>query len=114
MRISDWSSDVCSSVLIRTRPTAPCQSVHAVPRILDRPGEIGRLLDGKRVVVFLDYDGTLTPIVARPDEAILSEGTRAAIKALARRCMVGIISGRDRAAVEIGRASCRARVCQYV
>lgn len=85
---------------IRTRPTAPCQSVHAVPRILDRPGEIGRLLDGKRAAVFLDYDGTLTPIVARPDEAILSEGTRAAVKALARRCMVGIISGRDRADVE--------------
>ncbi len=35
--------------------------------------EIRARLAGKRPSVFLDYDGTLTPIVARPDLAILSD-----------------------------------------
>ncbi|HXV23191.1 MAG TPA: trehalose-phosphatase [Alphaproteobacteria bacterium] len=89
-----------ATLQIRTRPTVPCQAVHAVPRILDLPGEIGRLVDGLRVAVFLDYDGTLTPIVERPDQAILSQDMRAAVKALAQLCTVGIISGRDRSDVE--------------
>lgn len=28
---------------------------------------------GKRIVVFLDYDGTLSPIVDNPDRALMSE-----------------------------------------
>lgn len=85
---------------VRTRPIAPCSAVHAVPRILENPGEIEGILDGRRAAVFLDYDGTLTPIVDRPDRAILSGEMRETIKALARVCMVAIISGRDRADVE--------------
>ena len=52
------------------------------------------------MVVFLDYDGTLTPIVERPELAILSEGMRRTLKALAGLYTVGIISGRDRSDVE--------------
>jgi alpha,alpha-trehalase len=44
--------------------------------------------------VFLDYDGTLTPIVDHPEQALLDEGTRAAVKRLAERCIVAIVSGR--------------------
>ena len=29
--------------------------------------------EGKKVVVFLDYDGTLSPIVEDPDRAFISE-----------------------------------------
>lgn len=28
---------------------------------------------GKRIVVFLDYDGTLSPIVSDPDSAFMSD-----------------------------------------
>lgn len=28
---------------------------------------------GKRIVVFLDYDGTLSPIVADPDQAFMTD-----------------------------------------
>ena len=28
---------------------------------------------GKQIVMFLDYDGTLTPIVKDPDSAVMSE-----------------------------------------
>lgn len=43
----------------------------------------------------LDYDGTLTPIVDRPELAILSDGMRRTLEALAEHCIVAIISGRD-------------------
>lgn len=49
----------------------------------------------QKLALFLDYDGTLTPIVARPDEAVLSESMRARLRQLAKLCKVAIISGRD-------------------
>lgn len=44
--------------------------------------------------VMADYDGTLTPIVDRPEEAILSEEMKEILSCLAENCPVGIISGR--------------------
>jgi alpha,alpha-trehalase len=49
--------------------------------------------------VLLDYDGTLTPIVDRPELAVLDEATRRAVRRLALRCVVAIVSGRDLADV---------------
>ncbi len=49
----------------------------------------------KNIAVFLDYDGTLTPIVDTPDKAILSPQTRDVLIELSKKCVVGIISGRD-------------------
>jgi trehalose 6-phosphate phosphatase len=71
-----------------------------LPSALDRWEEIARRLQSRRVAAFLDYDGTLTPIVDRPDQALLSEGMRRSVAALAERCPVAIISGRDRADVQ--------------
>jgi alpha,alpha-trehalase len=48
------------------------------------------------VALFLDYDGTLTPIVRRPEDATLADATRSLLKDLARHCTVAIVSGRDR------------------
>lgn len=45
--------------------------------------------------VFLDYDGTLTPIVDDPEQARLPERTRATIEALAAVTLVAVVSGRD-------------------
>lgn len=49
--------------------------------------------------MFLDYDGTLTPIVDRPEDAVLSEGMRDAVRRLAERATVCVVSGRDRPVV---------------
>jgi alpha,alpha-trehalase len=57
---------------------------------------IGRLRAEKRLAIFLDYDGTLTPIVSRPDLAILAESMRTVLKRLAAQRTVAIVSGRDR------------------
>lgn len=54
---------------------------------------------GKRLAVFLDYDGTLTPIVSRPDMARLSESMRATLRRLSLVCPIAVISGRDLADV---------------
>jgi len=71
-----------------------------LPCALERRAEIAERVKGKRIAVFLDYDGTLTPIVDRPDLAVLSDTMRATVRALGERCPVAIISGRDRPDVE--------------
>ncbi len=47
------------------------------------------------LAVFLDYDGTLTPIVSRPEQAVLSDSMRAVLRALATKLPVAVLSGRD-------------------
>lgn len=74
--------------------------IGALPSALDDFASLEARLGGRRAAVFLDYDGTLTPIVDRPDMAILSPEARAVVAALARRLPVAVISGRDRADVE--------------
>ncbi|KAK4277530.1 hypothetical protein QN277_015518 [Acacia crassicarpa] len=51
---------------------------------------------GKDMVVFLDYDGTLSPIVNDPDRAFMSEEMRAAVCEVAKNFPTVIISGRSR------------------
>jgi alpha,alpha-trehalase len=57
--------------------------------------DIGRALSSVTPAVFLDYDGTLTPIVDRPELALLSAEMREVLKTLAGLCPTAIISGRD-------------------
>ena len=67
-----------------------------LPSALECHQEIFHFFNGKSITVFLDYDGTLTPIVERPELATLPEETRETLRQLAELCTVGIISGRDR------------------
>ncbi len=53
----------------------------------------------RKLAVFLDYDGTLTPIVARPEDAVLKDQMREIVRRLARVRPVAVISGRDLADV---------------
>lgn len=57
-------------------------------------------IKGSRLALFLDYDGTLTPIVRRPEDATLAEPMRALLRELAEHHTLGIVSGRDRKNVE--------------
>ncbi|MBA2513478.1 MAG: trehalose-phosphatase [Solirubrobacterales bacterium] len=63
-------------------------------------GSLEKELAGRRPAVFLDYDGTLTPIVDRPQDALISESMREAVSGLAQRCTVCVVSGRDRPVVQ--------------
>lgn len=71
-----------------------------LPNALVNEEEFNRRLEGKRAAVFLDYDGTLTPIVDRPEDAIISESMQRAVRDLAERCTVCVVSGRDRRVVQ--------------
>jgi trehalose-phosphatase len=69
-----------------------------LPSALERLDAIAPGHD-RRLAVFLDYDGTLTPIVPRPEDAVLAPEVRETVAQLARLCTVAIISGRDLANV---------------
>jgi trehalose 6-phosphate phosphatase len=64
-----------------------------IPSALEHVQEIARR--GDRLAVFLDYDGTLTPIVSHPEDAWLSDSTRQTLRELAGCVPVAILSGRD-------------------
>jgi trehalose 6-phosphate phosphatase len=79
---------------------ADSRTTSTLPSALEHADDIMARLSHKRLVVFLDYDGTLTPIVERPDRALLPASMRQTIIELAGCCPVMIISGRDRADVQ--------------
>ncbi|KAL2468012.1 putative trehalose-phosphate phosphatase J [Forsythia ovata] len=54
---------------------------------------------GKEIVVFLDYDGTLSPIVEDPERAFMTNEMRAAVRDVAKFFPTAIVSGRCRAKV---------------
>src|SRR3546814_8857546 len=92
MRISDWSSDVCSSDLI----------VLALQRIVSRTVNP---MDPAVVSVTQIHAGTNFNVI--PAEAVITGTTRALTVEVH-----DLLEARVRQ--EIGRASCRERVCQYV
>ncbi len=71
-----------------------------LPNALERESELAARLAGRLPAVFLDYDGTLTPIVDRPDDALISDRMRDAVRRVAARFPVGVVSGRDRRVVQ--------------
>jgi trehalose 6-phosphate phosphatase len=76
------------------------ESIAALPHALRDRDALTRRFGGRRPAVFLDYDGTLTPIVDRPEDAVISVSMRAAVRGLAQRCPVCVVSGRDRRVVQ--------------
>jgi trehalose 6-phosphate phosphatase len=65
--------------------------------LLSAWSEVAKQLRGaSHVLLLLDYDGTLTPIVQRPELADLPQGVKQLLEALARqrRLTLAIISGR--------------------
>lgn len=64
-----------------------------LPRAMERFEAI--LRGGRRLVLFLDYDGTLSPIVDDPDQAFLPEATRQALRAVASMYTTAIVTGRS-------------------
>jgi trehalose 6-phosphate phosphatase len=70
----------------------------APPELTDIADLAARLAE-LRPALFLDYDGTLTPIVDRPEEATLLEDMRRILGEAARVMPVAVISGRDLADV---------------
>lgn len=75
------------------------RSTRAIPSALEAFEGLAAWLAGHRPALFLDFDGTLSPIVDRPEKAGMSDSMRAALRDLARRGRVAVVSGRGLADV---------------
>ncbi|QJE72608.1 trehalose-phosphatase [Aerophototrophica crusticola] len=71
--------------------------MNQTPAALDDAGltRLAREIAAANPVFFLDYDGTLTPIMPRPEMAQLDPDMRLRVERLAGRCPVAVVSGRD-------------------
>ena len=58
------------------------------------------IIDNKKLLLVLDYDGTLSPIVPDPKNAVMSSGVKKLLERLSAVTQVAVISGRDRMDVE--------------
>lgn len=66
-----------------------------LPMAPDSLPRIGEWIGQRRPAFFLDLDGTLAPLVSRPELAKVPERTTEVLMALARDHLVCLISGRD-------------------
>lgn len=66
------------------------------PSALNSFEQIIEQAKNKKIAVFLDYDGVLSPIVDDPDCALMSDDMRVAVKNVADHFPTAIISGRSR------------------
>ena len=71
------------------------KNVEELHNILEEKEKFFEKIGNKEPVLFLDYDGTLSPIVNDPDAALLSEKNRNLLVKLAQMMPVAVISGRD-------------------
>src|SRR3546814_6695196 len=113
MRSSDWSSDVCSSDHLKALEA--CGAEFELASGYGRAGAPGGRLAGRKFTVpVVSVGATENAVMA----AVLAKGT-CVLENAAREpeivdlcnCLVAMGAEIDG---EIGRASCRERVCQYV
>jgi len=69
--------------------------VKDLPYLLDDLDGFINSFQGRKPVLFLDYDGTLTPIVENPEDAVISPEMKKAVDRLSGLIPVYIVSGRD-------------------
>jgi trehalose 6-phosphate synthase/phosphatase len=85
-----WISEVLTEILsVSTAKVKRCRY------ILNCMDEVHERVKGDGTLLFLDYDGTLTPIVSTPEKALIKDSMRSLIKRLNSRIPVAIISGRS-------------------
>ncbi len=65
------------------------------PMVFEEDGRFFDEVAGKTPAFFLDYDGTLTPIVQRPEDAEISDEMKDTLRRLAARNTVAVVTGRD-------------------
>jgi len=69
-------------------------SSRGLKSFFDHLDEVQQRIDNKKILLFLDYDGTLTPIVDKPDLAVISDEMRQAVRETAGKIKTSIVFGR--------------------
>jgi trehalose 6-phosphate synthase/phosphatase len=88
--IHRWILDILGTMLHLSRSKSMTQR-----HVFEGWEEIKRKIQGRAVFLFLDYDGTLTPIVSSPEQADLPEEMRNRINRLQGKLSLAVISGRS-------------------
>ncbi|XP_038994756.1 probable trehalose-phosphate phosphatase I [Hibiscus syriacus] len=100
-RVNAWVDAMRASSSIHIKSTLSIAD-HEGSWNLDHPSALEmfeQIIDaskGKQIVMFLDYDGTLSPIVPDPDRAFMSKKMRRTVRKLAKCFPTAIVSGRCR------------------
>ncbi|ANM69118.1 HAD-like superfamily [Arabidopsis thaliana x Arabidopsis arenosa] len=81
--LSSFSSEEEHNSWIKRHPSA----LNMFERIIEEAR-------GKQIVMFLDYDGTLSPIVDDPDRAFMTSKMRRTVKKMAKCFPTSIVTGR--------------------
>jgi len=97
---ADWVVESFDASSYETIESWFTQREHRLPSALGNWDLLVQELDEHEATLFLDYDGTLTPIVSRPDLAVLTDEARHALQGVAHAIPSAIISGRGRPDVE--------------
>lgn len=84
-----------SEVQIGDAPPPEETDIDNLPSALDHIEDIGEQVARRGLALFLDYDGTLTPIVDHPEDAVLHDVMRGIVQRLSKKSPVAVISGRD-------------------
>lgn len=98
--LREHGADIVVSDLAELSLNEDLRTTEDLPSALDRMDEIHARIATRAPAVFLDYDGTLTPIVDRPEDAVISADMKGAVYSLAGLMTVAVVSGRDRADVQ--------------
>ncbi|OBF93827.1 trehalose-phosphatase [Mycobacterium sp. 852002-51163_SCH5372311] len=94
-RLRGCGADTVVADLTEVAVRAGDKRMSELPDAVTSYGQLVGVLGAREPVLFVDYDGTLSPIVADPNAASLVEGAAEALESLASRCPVAILSGRD-------------------
>src|SRR6201998_1913836 len=94
-RLLRCGADVVVADLDDVAVRAGDRRISELPDAVESYGQIVGVLGAREPVLFLDYDGTLSTIVADPGAATLVDGAHQALESLASQCPVAILSGRD-------------------
>ncbi|XP_021900663.1 probable trehalose-phosphate phosphatase D [Carica papaya] len=92
MRASSPSREKTTTSLVENEEQSSWIVHH--PSALSMFEQIVNASKGKQIVMFLDYDGTLSPIVDDPDRAYMTNEMKKAVKDVARYFPTAIVTGR--------------------
>jgi alpha,alpha-trehalase len=97
--LARYGADVVLAELADVAVRTGDRRVSELPNALTSYGQLIGITSARESMLFLDYDGTLSPIVSDPDAARLVDGAAEALELVAGVCPVAILSGRDLADV---------------
>lgn len=92
---ADVVLDRLADIAVRTGD----RRISELPNAVGSYGQLIGTTTARRSALFLDFDGTLSPIVSDPAAARLVDGVAEALDLLSGLCPVAIVSGRDLADV---------------